>query len=143
MSLWMIFCVRRSQRLRNLTPDTHQIRNRKRSAGHVAQGRALHQFHRDGQPVSGFDDFVECDDVRMVQRGNGLRFPHQPLRRTSSECAGVEKLQGHHAVERRVAGRPYFTHPATPEQFGDYVTADLMRRTPCQGRDRIAGSVHV
>ena len=45
---------------------------------HRAERLAFDQLHGDERQAVGFADFVNDADVRMIERGGGARFTHQP-----------------------------------------------------------------
>ena len=84
--------------------------------------RAVHIFHRDEVDVPIGRDFVNRDDVRMVQRGCGAGFSIEPLPAGGQVTVAVRKdLQRDLAVEHRVARQPHFSHAARTEATSDDV----------------------
>ncbi len=44
----------------------------------LRQGLAVNELHRDEMDAVGFFHGVDCDDVGMVERGDGLGFSLEP-----------------------------------------------------------------
>src|SRR5437764_5973771 len=40
----------------------------------IAESLAIYEFHRDEDRASALANFVDVSDVRMIERGRGLRF---------------------------------------------------------------------
>ena len=70
-------------------------------------------------------DFVDGDDVRMIQRGGGLRFLDEaaPLV-VGAGAVRRQEFQRRGAIEQDIAGLVDHAHPAFAELFEDLVMAD-------------------
>ena len=80
--------------------------------------RAVDQLHRDERHAVGFVDVVDRDDVRVVERRRGLRFPDEPgvaigIRRR----VGRQHLDRERAAEARVHGAVHDAHAAAADFF--------------------------
>ena len=70
------FLVRRLEGVGDLQRDVQRLVERNRAvAQSFGQRRPLDQFHHEEIGA----DIVERADVRMIQRGNGSRFPLEPI----------------------------------------------------------------
>ena len=71
--------VRRFERLGDLLRDRQRFVERDRAArDSLREILALDQFHDERAHTAGFFEAVDVRDVRMVQRGERLRFACEP-----------------------------------------------------------------
>jgi hypothetical protein len=102
-------------------------------ADHLLQGTALDELHGDEVASVGPPDFVDGDDVRMVQRGGRLRFLDEAAPLVVGRSAvGGQEFQRRGPVQQDIAGLVHQAHPALAELFEDLVMAD---RRPGHGAD--------
>ena len=138
--------VRMRERIRQLPSVVHDMLRRHRAGvQHRAERPSFDQLHGDiGLPL-GFADFVHRADVRMIERGGGARFTHQP-----GACGGIVKVRGQEAfdgdvsIELLVAGPIHLAHSTSAESADDAVVrkppaihcgfwAAFYPRLSCQG----------
>ena len=93
----------------------------------------LDQFHRERADVPGLFEAVNVRDVRVVQRGQRLRFAretrHAP--RIIRERIG-EDLERHVTIELRIVRAIYLPHAAGTEYTNDFVHAET--GAGCEGQ---------
>ena len=126
-------------RVRRCQPDGHLhgnldgLRRGKRSClDHAPQGFPADQFGSD--PVSGAvaADVVDGDDVVVIQGAGRARFPLE-----TGDAVRIARqtrrqhLDGHIALQPRIARAPDFAHAAASEQFHNLEVAQ-----PCAGTER-------
>ena len=118
--------MRRVQRIRHL--DAHP---EKRAHLHPAardrllQRLALQQFHRQVRPPLVVADFVDCADIRMIQRGRRPRLaakPHQRIR-ILHQVIGQE-LDGGESLELHVPRPVHHAHSAAAKLLQHLVVGD-------------------
>ena len=86
---------------------------------------ALDEFHHQGVHPSGFLESVDRRDVRVIQRGEGLRLAFksgQPLGVLGKRVG--QDLDRHLTTQRRVRSPIHLAHAAFPERRGDLVNAE-------------------
>ena len=100
----------------------------------VPERLPLQQFHGNEGSSVRFVDFVDCADVRVVQRRRSFGFPLETAEglRVVGEFVG-QKLQGDVATELQVFGFINHAHapaadPAEDAVMGDRLTHGLRRR---------------
>ena len=75
---------------------------------------------------AGFADFVNRNDIRMIQGGGGLCFLHKP-----SHPVGIsgkfrrQNLERNAAVEFCIGGKINFAHSASAQKFFDFIMPDF------------------
>ena len=106
--------VRGFQCLGDLPGDRQGFGRRQRPARHLnRQVLAGHQLHDQRADAAGFLDAVDGGDVRVVQRGQRLRFA-----REAREAIGIggqgcgQDLDGDVAIELGIARAIDLAHPA-------------------------------
>jgi hypothetical protein len=92
----------------------------------VGEVAAFEKLHGDEEGVFGLAQLVDRDDVRMLELGRGPGLPLEaregiPL----GQKARVDRLQGHEALEHRVAGFVDRAHGPLAELSEHLVLADL------------------
>jgi len=97
---------------------------RRRYGGQRAARDELH-----GEVVLAFvaADFVDVNDVRMIEPGGGLGFAAEAgdfLR--TGKAPGVNQLEGDDAVETELAGAIYLAHAAVAKEFEEFVVAEIV-----------------
>ena len=114
--------VRHTERLGHLSAQLRQRFNRAAFADQRPQRAPLDEFHHDEATGFSFADFVNGDDVGMIERGGGARFlleaPHAIS--IGSELFG-QQLERDLATEPRVFGQIDLAHPARAELLCDAV----------------------
>ena len=87
---------------------------------------ALHKLHHDEVAAVGRLDLVNGDDVRMVERGCGLRFLHEaPTAALVCDSFSGEHLDGDVTIQSRVARTIHLTHAARANQREHFIRAEL------------------
>src|SRR6185436_2951988 len=66
--------MRRTQCLRYLAAQLYQHLERNAFVNQCAQRASIDQFHHDEAPCLDLPEFVNRNDVRMIQRGRSARF---------------------------------------------------------------------
>jgi hypothetical protein len=123
--------VRGFESIGDLARDRQRIRERDGAAGNQHREIVpLDQFHHE-RPKSRLRrpgnvlDAVDLGDVRMIQRRQRLRFTGEPR-----EAVGVrlkqlgQHLEGHVAIQPRVARPVNLAHPALAEGGDDFERSD-------------------
>jgi hypothetical protein len=103
----------------------------RRSRGSRA-ATAVEEFHRDVRDVVALAHVVDDDDVGVVEAAGRLRLAEEPALEGLGFRGGQpdrDGLDGHDAIDQRVAGLVHHTHRA----MGD-LTQDLV---PPEGRPRL------
>ena len=106
------------ERLCDLLGDGQRLVQRYRSAGDALREIvALDQLHRQRRHARGSFDAVDLSDVRVVQRGQNLRFALKPSHAVGVAREGLrQRLEGHLALEVGI-GRPiHLAHAASAER---------------------------
>jgi len=118
--------VRRVERLGHLSGDGERLVQREPPFGDaVGQRRSLDQLHDDGADAVGLGQAVDRRDVRMVERGQHLRFAlesGQPLAIGRELCGN--DLQRDVAVEGGVPRPIHLAHAAGAEPARHLVDAE-------------------
>ena len=82
----------------------------------LCQILALDEFHHEGPDTVGLVQPVDGGDVRVIQGGEDFRFALKPRHSFRVSNEGLRQdLDGHIAIEPRVARPIHFAHPASPE----------------------------
>ena len=95
------------------------------AAEHVVQREAFDQLHHDVRLAERLADFVDRDDVGMVQRGCGARFLReagQPI-----EVGGVlggKELDGDIALQVEVPRPEDLAHPPCPDAGQEFIVPE-------------------
>ena len=121
--------MRRVQRGRHLLDNAGGAARRQRAlsveqAAHILPADETHRDKQDPLSLAGLED---RDDVRMVNRCGGPRFPDEPLPEdlVQGEIRGQD-LQGHPAVKPDVTGAVDDSHSAAADLL-DYPVASYLR----------------
>ena len=120
--------MRRREASGHLRGDLDGLRRGNRaSLDHAPQGVSADQFRSD--PVSAVvaANVVDSDDVGVIERtgvfaletGNAVRVARQ---------AGGQHLDGHVALQARIAGEPYLAHASPAQQFHNPEVAQMRAR---------------
>jgi hypothetical protein len=92
----------------------------------LAQGDAIDKLHRDEVHALALANFMDGCDVRMIERGRGLRFlfeaPHPIL--IGSQISG-KNFQGNLAMQPRIFREIHLAHPARANLRPDFVTTEF------------------
>ena len=94
-------------------------------AQHVVEGQALDRLHHDVWLAERLADFVDGDDVGMVQRGRGARFlreASQPI--DVCRVLGGEELDGDIALQVEVSRAEDLAHPARPDAGQEFIVPE-------------------
>jgi hypothetical protein len=113
------------ERFRNLLRDGEGVIDRQRAAGDpLRQILAVDEFHHERADVPTLFEAVDLRDVRVIQRGQRLRFPSETRHalRIMRERIG-EDFERHVAIESRVARPINLPHAAGTECTNDFVQA--------------------
>ena len=123
---------------RNLTCDGQRLVDTKRAKRDaVGQRRSLDQLQYEGVHICRVLEAVDRRDVRMVERGEHLRFPLEARHPIAIEGNGSgQDLQRNVASELAVACAIDLTHPARAENRDDVV-----RPEPGAGREKHSGGL--
>jgi hypothetical protein len=114
------------------SPNASPI-SRNRFFGSFSRQRTLDELHHESGRA-GILEAVDGGDVRMVQRGEDLRFPLETGAAVGIHRVGIgQQLDGDLATEFRIARAIDFAHAAHPEKGDNLVRADT----------RTYGLVHV
>ena len=101
----------------------------------LGQVFALDQFHDERFGGVALFHPMDMGDVRMIQRGERLRFACEPREAVGIVGEGVrEDLEGHVAIEPRIARAVHFAHPAGTQRGEDLVRAEASTWSHGQGR---------
>ena len=118
--------VRGRERRGGLNGDVEDLAQRERTALQpLAHRFAFDEFGNDEARRLVIADFVDGQDVRMIERRRGPRFlqkPGQPLR-VGAELAS-QHFQRDLPAEHRVGGAIHLAHAAAPEQAMNLIAAD-------------------
>ena len=85
---------------------------------------ALDQFHHERADAAALFEAVDGADVRVIQRGERLRFALKRASRSGSATNAREDLDRDVAIELRVARPIDLAHAAGPEGGEDLVRAE-------------------
>ena len=69
-----------------------------------------HEFHHDEVHVAGRLDFVDGDDVRVIERGECARFLLEPAAVLIRQALRRQHLDGYIAIEPRIASAIDLAH---------------------------------
>ena len=131
MSRWTMPCSCAYARPSQSCADDLELRRQRqrlRPAQHRVKVLAAQEFHHDVRRAVVLAQFVDRDDVRVLQPRDGLGLALEPLARRRVE----REIDQHHlerdvAVERRVLGAIEHAHPAAAKQAQDFVAANMRR----------------
>jgi hypothetical protein len=90
---------------------------------------ALEEFHNQVVDAILTPDIEQTADVRMIESGDGSRFPLEAL-----EADGIvgdtclENLDGNDPIEPDIASPVDLTHPALADEGHDFVGTELLTR---------------
>ena len=110
------------QRVANLRDDLQRLaRGEASGLFELAQVRAIHELHDEKVQPARVAEFVNCDDVGMIQPGQRTRLAVETLGEVYALCVvRRQNLQRHDAVERwlpRLIHRPHAARAERPEDF--------------------------
>jgi hypothetical protein len=95
--------VRGGDGVGNLDGDGQHLAQGRPARGEFAQRPAFDAFHGDEIDARIVTDFVDRDDVGVVQRARRLRFADQPSAAGGAfQSVGRQNLEGDHAIEARI-----------------------------------------
>jgi hypothetical protein len=95
----------------------------------VRERLALDELHDDAAAGAHVLEAIDLSDVRMIQRGEELRFalePREPVRIVGEMIR--QNLEGDVAQQLRIAGAQHDAHRAFPELRDDFIWADTRAR---------------
>src|SRR5205085_5199373 len=119
--------VRLLQRFSDLDSDAKQLLERQRTPGDAIGQRLAFQKLHDEVVLA---DVVERADMRVIELGDRARFPFETrLELHVLRELGRKNLDGHTAIEPRVASSPNLAHPARPERRNDFVWPQARARS--------------
>ncbi len=85
-------------------------------------GFSVHVLHGDVVSGAVLAEFVDCDDVRMIQRRGGVRFALETAEAfVVGGKFGGENFDGGAAAKLGIAREVNFTHSARAQQADDFV----------------------
>ena len=118
--------VRGLERVSDLPGESECLRDRQRAVrNHRRERRPLDELHDHRVGVAGVFDTVHGRNPRMVQRREGARFALE-----ASPAIGVlrdrvgQHLDGHVALQPRIAGTIHLAHTPCAERADDLVGAN-------------------
>src|ERR1041384_2891967 len=92
--------------------------------------------------ASGFADFVDRDDIWVVEQRNGFGLVAEAADFLKvGELTGADHLECDVPVERSLPRAPNQTHPAEPERFEQFVIAGEFARLPAPERRHALGKL--
>ncbi len=120
--------VRRGERTGGLDGVLERQRHwHRRLADQRIERAAVHELHRDERHLAGGVDVVDVDDVRVVERGGGLRFLDEAALAVGVRArGGRQDLDGDGAVQARVDGAIDGAHAAFADLGDDRVVRKLL-----------------
>ena len=118
--------VGRFECLRDLPRDWQRLVDGNRPVHDaIGERRSLDQLQHDRLEVVRFFKAVNRTDVRMVERGEQLRFAFEASKPIGIEDEGLgQDFQRDAAVQRGVAGAIDLSHPACANGREDFVRAE-------------------
>ena len=103
----------------------------------LGQAAARDEFQREERPAVGLADFVDLDDVGVVEAGDDLRFGEETgVFRRSVAAIVQDHLEGDDAVELELAGLVDDAHAAAAQLAKDLIAGHLRRVAAGAGRWR-------
>jgi hypothetical protein len=91
----------------------------------LLQTAAVHVLQRQERAAAVLADFVDLDDVRMLQLADGFGFRAKTGQLGLTGMAACENhLEGDHALQAALAGLVDHAHRPAAEGFEDFVTGD-------------------
>ena len=94
----------------------------------LGQAAARDEFQREERPAVGLADFVDLDDVGVVEAGDDLRFGEETgVFRRSVAAIVQDHLEGDDAVELELAGLVDDAHAAAAQLAKDLIAGHLRR----------------
>jgi hypothetical protein len=113
-----LFPMRRRKRVGQRNRDVEEARLRQSAIrNHLAERRPLDELHRHEGNIIVFLDGEDSDDVRVVQRSDGLGFPSEARQSIGVSREGSGKnLQRHITIQFRVARAVDLAHATSAEQ---------------------------
>src|SRR5882672_10981014 len=114
------------ERVRDLLRDRERLVDRNRSARDaLRQVVALDEFHHERRDARALLQALDRGDVRMVQRGERLRFAREARQavRVVRERFGQD-LDRDGAIQLRIAGAVHLAHAAFADRRIDFVDAE-------------------
>jgi hypothetical protein len=130
------FVVRRFQRFRNLYGNRECFANRDRPARDTPrQVLSGDQLHGEGMDVARLLKSEDLCDVRVIERGEGLRFALEsgnPVRVRRKRLG--QDFDRHVAIEARIAGLVYLAHPSGPKGGDHFIGAEAHAESQGQRR---------
>ena len=127
--------VRRFQRFGKLTRDGQRLFQRNRpECDSVGERRPIDQLQHQRLRAVRLFEAVDSGDVRVIERGEQLRFALEPRQAVRIECEQLgQDLQGDFAIQLRVAGAVHLAHGARTKWGDDFVgTYSKTRGEDCE-----------
>ena len=91
-----------------------------------AQSFTVNVFHGDEMHAFALADLIDVRDVRMIERGRGLRFANKTFHAiTVRNNVGRQNLQCDFTIEFRILSQIHLAHSAGAELRADFVTAEF------------------
>ena len=115
-----------TERIRNLsTPFKHLFKRQRPTGDAMLQRGAFHEFHGNKHLAVLLADFVNCADMRMIQRGRCTRLSPKPFQnlRILGQVIG-NKFKCDEPAEGGILGLVDNTHAAAAQHFNDSVMGD-------------------
>jgi hypothetical protein len=110
----------------------------------LAQVHTVHEFHEQVIKSAGLSEVINGDDVRMVQRGEGLRLARKTFGKLRvAHAFRRQKFQRHKTIQGLLPRLIDHAHAAASETFKDFklwkVRGDLFGRQWRLRGGRVAG----
>lgn len=110
-----------------VTVEAMSARESAQAVKTLRQILALDQFHGERTKSTGLFEPVNVRDVRVIERGERLRFACQPGESVGIVSNGIaQDLQRHVATEPGIAGAINLAHTALADLAEDLVGAQLL-----------------
>ena len=127
--------------MRGLERPGHLLRDRqrfndrdRRARDPIGERRALDQFHDQGSYAAGVFEAVDLRDVRMIERGEHLRFTTEAGEAIGiAGDAGQQNLDRDPAIQPGVEGPVDLAHPARADPRVDLIRADAVALEALRG----------
>src|SRR5262245_53818227 len=105
---------------------------------------AIDEFGRNKTRSIGGADFVNRQDIGMVERRSGFRFLHEPLQAVFVRRELFRQyLDRYRPIELGVVGKVNFAHTAGTDQRADFVPTELCSRFNIHNREAVSTSVNI
>src|SRR5262244_3100334 len=97
-----------------------------------AQGLAFDELSSDYLLRVNLVNFVNRQDIWMIERGDHARFPNETFDAITISIIAGQNLQSNIAIELRIVRQVYFAHSTRAELIADFITSKFCARVYCQ-----------